>query len=391
MNAILHPYRLNADQVPFVAAASQIATTVSAEYATEVDKLGRFPTESLTALAKGRFWGLLLPQTVGGSGQSLRTFAAVVEELAQHCASSAMIYVMHVSAAQVLAASETIAAKDDLLRSIASGQHLTTLAFSEAGSRSHFWAPMSEFRSTASEHTVSAHKSWVTSANHADSYVSSSRKPGASSPMESTLYLVERTSPGVHIAGPFDGLGLRGNDSSPVKLDNVVIADGALLTRQGEGAGAMLGIVLPTFVIGTAAMAHGIALSAIAHTRTHLIHTEFQHTGERLRDLPTLRARFADMVLHTERSRNLLGFALDAIEKTPDTAMLHVLQARASSQDTALAVTDLGMQATGGAAFSKHLPMERHLRDARAGWIMAPTMDQTRDFIGKAMLDLPLF
>lgn len=387
---MLHPYRLTHDQIPYLETASA-ARVVLGEYASEVDKLGRFPTESMTALAQRGLWGLLLPTAVGGAGQSLRTFAAVVEELAQACASSAMIYVMHVSAAQVVNASETLSQKAGLLHDLASGKHLTTLAFSEAGSRSHFWAPMSELSATAGGHTVSARKSWVTSANHADSYVSSSRKPGAASPLESTLYLVARNAPGVHISGPFDGLGLRGNDSAPVTLDHVPIADGAFLTRQGEGAPAMLGVVLPTFAIGTAAMAHGIALTTVAQTRDHLIGATFQHTGERLRDLPTLRARFADMTLAVERSRNLLGYALAALEQTPDTAMLPVLQARASALDTALTVTDLGMQATGGAAFSKHLPIERHLRDARAGWVMAPTMDQTRDFIGKAMLDLPLF
>jgi len=46
---------------------------------------------------------------------------------------------------------------------------------------------------------------------------------------------------------------------------------------------------------------------------------------------------------------------------------------------------------TCGAAFSRHLGVERHFRDARAAWVMAPTTDVLHDFIGKALLDIPLF
>ena len=76
-----------------------------------------------------------------------------------------------------------------LLRDISAGKHLTTLAFSERGSRSQFWAPVSRLREDGNGGFVTtASKSWVTAANHADSYVSSAQKPDAASPnsMESS-------------------------------------------------------------------------------------------------------------------------------------------------------------------------------------------------------------
>jgi alkylation response protein AidB-like acyl-CoA dehydrogenase len=54
-------------------------------------------------------------------------------------------------------------------------------------------------------------------------------------------------------------------------------------------------------------------------------------------------------------------------------------------------VTDRALKACGGAAFSKHLPIERLFRDARAGWVMAPTVDHLEDFVGRALTGLPLF
>jgi alkylation response protein AidB-like acyl-CoA dehydrogenase len=70
---------------------------------------------------------------------------------------------------------------------------------------------------------------------------------------------------------------------------------------------------------------------------------------------------------------------------------LFVLQTRLASIDAALEVTDLAMKACGGAAFSRHLPVERLFRDARAGWVMAPTADHLREFIGRSLTGLPLF
>ena len=57
----------------------------------------------------------------------------------------------------------------------------------------------------------------------------------------------------------------------------------------------------------------------------------------------------------------------------------------------AIEVTDLAMRVGGGAAYSKHGPLERHLRDARAAAVMAPTTDLLLDFLGKAITGQELF
>jgi alkylation response protein AidB-like acyl-CoA dehydrogenase len=388
-----HVYGLQPGQAEFETRASALAARDVAAHAADVDSSGRYPKESMAALAREGFLGLTMPIKAGGAGQGPRVFAAVVEALAQRCSSTAMIYVMHVAAAQAIIQSTTIAGKrkEDLLRSMAAGTHLTTLAFSEKGSRSQFWAPVSSLAQTGGGLVASAEKSWVTSAHYADSYVASSQKPGAASPLESTLYLMERANPGVDVRGSFNGLGLRGNDSAPAVWERAVVAEGDLLTPQGEGAAAMHYVVLPWFSVGTAAMANGLCLAATTATTAHLQQTGFAHSGTGLRDLPTLRARLADMTVRTEQARALLGYALGEIEQPSDKTDLLVLQTRLASIEAALDVTDLAMKACGGAAFSKHLPLERLFRDARAGWVMSPTADHLRDFIGRTLTGLPLF
>ena len=386
-----HVYGLKPEEIDFQSRAAILASRELAEYAADVDVNARFPGESVRALAREGFLGLCVPKEFGGSGQGPRAFAAVAEELAQGCCSTAMIFVMHVSASQAIASSTTLGRKTEVLRQIAKGEHLTTLAFSERGSRSHFWAPVSALSEIDGAYAVSAQKSWVTSAGHADSYVASSQKPGAASPLESTIYLINRNNRGVKVQGRFDGLGLRGNDSAAVLFENVPVAAGELISALGEGAGTMMNVVLPWFNIGTAAMANGLSRSAMTATAAHLQRSEFTHVRSSLRDLPTLRARLADMNVRLEQARALLGYTLGEIENPSDATVPFVLQTRLASIEAAIEVTDLAMKACGGAAFSRHLPVERMFRDARAGWVMAPTADHLREFVGRILTGLPLF
>ena len=307
------------------------------------------------------------------------------------CASTAMVYVMHISAAQAIASSTILEGRDDLLRQIAAGKHLTTLALSERGSRSHFWAPVSKLAPIGEGFTTSAQKSWVTAADHVDSYVSSAQRPDAASPLESTVYLARKGTNGLRVAGTFNGLGLRGNDSAPVEIKDLTVTKGQLMTPLGEGLKMLLEVALPWFAIGTAAMSNGLCRAALAATAKHVQTTTFEDTGSGLRDLPVLRARLAQISARTDQARALLGYTLNEVTSASEMAPLYVLESRLTSIEAAVEVTDMAMNACGGAAFSRHLGVERLFRDARAGWVMAPTVDQLNDFIGRVLTGLPLF
>ena len=380
-----HPYGFEPSQL-------SLPLDVVARHSADVDKKGRFPEESIAALGAAGLLGLTVPAELGGLGQGPRAFCVAAEELARECASTAMVYVMHTSALQAISASKRLAEREAILRAAAKGKHLSTLSLSEKGSRSQFWAPVSKMAAKGDGFVTSAAKSWVTSANFADSYVSSAQSPDAKSPLESTIYLAHTGKPQVRPQRAFDGLGLRGNDSSPVSLETLPVAPGDLISAQGKGADTMLGVILPWFAVGTAAMTHGLCRAAVDATAGHLSSTTFEHTGTMLRDLPQLRARLAQMSVRTEASRALLGRTLGEMESASPEAPLFVLSARRAALEAGLEVTDLALKACGGAAFSRQAtPIERLFRDARAGWVMAPTVDHLDDFIGKALTGLPLF
>lgn len=371
-----------------VATVLEPVVKVAAEAASEVDATGSFPEAAVDALRASGLMGLTLPETEGGLGAGPDDFAEVLSAVAQACGSTAMVYLMHVAAATTIAAAPP-SGYPDLLARLASGDALATLAFSERGSRSHFWAPVSRAASVDGGVHVSADKSWVTSAGHADVFVMSTQTPDGA-PGEIDLYLLTRATPGLSVAGPWRGMGLRGNDSAPMRVDGVVDAADRVGDRAA-GFELMMGTVLPWFNLGNAAVSLGLAAAAVEAAVRHAGGSRLEHLGQSLADLPTIRARLARMTVQLAAQRAYLGFVAAALTAPDDATTLHVLSVKASANEAALAITDEAMRVCGGAAFSQQVGVERYFRDARAGHVMAPTVDALYDFIGKAVTGRPLF
>ncbi|HXH05325.1 MAG TPA: acyl-CoA dehydrogenase family protein [Vicinamibacterales bacterium] len=382
-------YRLSDEQAHLIGDLRDLAAARIAPHAARVDEEGSFPSDALRALGEAGWLGLTVPAAYGGRGQSLGVACAALDEIAQHCSSTAMVYLMHLCGlACYLAAPDRTA---EHLEAAARGAHLSTLAFSEHGSRSHFWAPVSRAVARNGRVQLSAEKSFVTSAGHADGYVVSALAPNASGPLDSTIYLVLRHDPGVSVSGRWQGLGMRGNASAPMRLAGVTLGPERALTADGAGLSLMLSAVLPMFQLGSAAIAVGIAEAAVRATQQHLTTARFDHLGAALADLPTLRARLAEMRLETDRARAHLVAAIEAIERGTPAAQLLLLESKAAAAEGALKVTDLAMRACGGAAYGRRLGLERLFRDARAPAVMAPTTDHLLEFIGRALCGMEVF
>jgi len=205
--------------------------------ARQVDADAAFPRAAVDALRGSGLLGLTLPADVGGMGRGPEEFADVLTQLAAACGSTAMVYLMHVSAAMAVAAAAP-PGRPDLLRRLANGDLLTTLALSETGSRSHFWAPVSQAEVDGDTIRLKVRKSWVTSADHADVYVVSSLTPPSLAPSEgaSDLYVVDAATEGVAVAGTWHGMGLRGNASAPMTFD-LPVPQSDRLGAPGAGLG----------------------------------------------------------------------------------------------------------------------------------------------------------
>ncbi|MFI5401913.1 MAG: acyl-CoA dehydrogenase family protein [Planctomycetota bacterium] len=367
------PYRLDPAGLDALKAADGLAAEVIRGNAADVDQKARFPRENLDALRKA---GLL-------KGHGMRTSAAVVERIAQECPSTAMITTMHFCGSAVVQAHGT----PEMKKRVAAG--LTTLAFSEAGSRSHFWLPEGTAEKTPKGIRLDAKKQLITAAGECDGYVWSS-KPAAAEGF-STIWWVPGDAKGISIPQKYEGLGLRGNGSAPIHAAGVVIPEANRLGPDGKGFDVMMGVVLPWFSLLSQAVSVGMMEGALDRTVKHVTGAKYGYSGASVADFVQVRGYVARMRTKTDMCRALLVDALDAVETGRDDATLRVLESKVAGAETSLEVLDLAMRGAGGAAYRKDVALERYFRDSRAASVMAPVTDALWDFIGKAVCGMPLF
>jgi alkylation response protein AidB-like acyl-CoA dehydrogenase len=131
----------------------------------------------------------------------------------------------------------------------------------------------------------------------------------------------------------------------------VIVPESAMLGGDGAGFEIMMQVVLPIFQVLSTSVSVGLMEGALERTVLHTQATRFEHTGESLRDLPTVRAHVARMRIQTDMAKALLEDTISALESSRPDAMLRVLECKAAAGDTALAVLDTAMRVCGGAAF----------------------------------------
>jgi alkylation response protein AidB-like acyl-CoA dehydrogenase len=370
----------------------RLATELLASHADEVDRSRRFPRENIQELGRIGLGGLVVPLEYGGAGASIPEMVQVLERMAQACPSTAMVTLMHYCGTAVIVAKGSAALKGSVLPAIARGEHLATLAFSEAGSGGHFYMPVSEVKRNGHGPRLTARKTYVTSAGEADSYVVSTRKAGASGPTDLDLYLIAKDTKGFTVEKPFEGLGLAGNASAPMKLEDAALEEENRLGNEGSGFQTMMEVVLPHFQVGVAAVSLGIATAAFQASSAHVRARKYEHAGgAALAAIPRVQFLAAEMALELRSARAYLNDTIRRIAAGDPEAMLDVLGVKARAAEAALAVASRAMTLGGGAAFGRRGGLERMFRDAQAASVMAPTTDVLKEFLGKACLGVPLF
>jgi isovaleryl-CoA dehydrogenase len=365
-------------------AVREVAERELAPASSAIDREGRFPEAGLRALGEVGALGLLVGPEHGGVDGGLGSLATACELVGAACASTGMVFLMHnVAAATVKGAGGPAA--DEVLPKLAAGEVIGTLAFSERGTGAHFYSPeLRAVRTNGSVH-VSGRKSFVTAGGHADAMVVlvQSEVDGLD------CYVVNRDAEGVSFDGVWAGIGMRGNSSIAVNFDDVTIAPDARLGAPGSGADTVFGVVAPAFLVGLAGVNVGIAQAALSVAVAHVRDRTYPD-GQTLADLPTIQHQLADMDIRTRSSRALLTEAAALADGGDDGALVPLMEAKISCTDTSAAVTQAALEVCGGQGYTSAMPIERHLRDARAGAVMAPTNGVLRTWTGKALAGLPV-
>jgi alkylation response protein AidB-like acyl-CoA dehydrogenase len=275
--------------------------------------------------------------------------------------------------------------QDALLRRLASGEAVATLAFSERGTGAHFYNPELKAERDGGELRITGRKSFVTSGGHAD--VLLVLLQGDVEGLD--CYAVERDAAGVRFDGSWDGTGMAGNSSIAMELDGVVVGEDARIGAAGAAGDLVFGVVAPTFLAGLAAVNLGIAQAAEAAAVAHATSRRYPD-GTSLAELPTIQHAIAAIHLRTRAARTVLQEAAALGDAGDEAALVALMAAKVTCTDTAPAVAQAALEVCGGQGYTGALPIERHVRDSLAGAVMAPTNGVLNTWIGKALAGLPV-
>jgi alkylation response protein AidB-like acyl-CoA dehydrogenase len=378
-------FPLSKDQQEWLERAEAVAADVLAPNAAEADRTGTFPRRQLDALREGGFFGLRGDEAHGGAGAGLLTTCLVTEALARACPSTALIYKMHLESVEMISRVPTPEQAETMVPKLVSGEWLSTVAGSEAGHQGGAWAggPKSTVEQTDGGYQVAnIHKSFVTGAGIADSYFFMCRLEREGERPQQLMFQLHKDDLAWTVDEPWDGLGMRANQSSPMSFDGF-IPEGRLLNPDNQRVD-FFPVVLGTY----AATYLGIAAGCFDRLTAHIAASTLAD-GRRMGEVETIQNRVATCKVEIERSRALLHAACAAFDDNRHGSPLPFYEAKVACDQLGAFVTGEAMTLGGGTAFAKHLPFERYFRDARAGMVMGLAHDVALVTIGKLLFPKP--
>ncbi|MHA7962695.1 acyl-CoA dehydrogenase family protein [Paenibacillus sp. CAU 1782] len=374
---------------------SRIRETVTATIrpnAERIDREGIFPKENLQALADAGWNSLLIPQDYDGLGLDYTAFAIAAEEIGRGCPSTSLIYVMHVGAAQTIVYYGTEEQKRRWLKPVRRGA-IGTHSMSEKATGGHTWFNLSEAASDGENYVLDLEKSFTTSGGQADFYILQTRTPGAEQPSDLSYFIVDGSDPGI-TAGPWEALGVRGNQSGPLKLHNVKVPREDLIWEENRAAEIALNGVDPLYLLGIGSAWIGVAEEALELAVSHAQRTVHRDFDRSLVDYQVIRHQLARIKIAISAlkpwQRELSAkFSQYEAQGTPLGELWYEgAEFKIHATEVANQAAGVALDVTGGYGYKKG-PIERIYRDVRAGLALTPSNNLARELVGKQLVGLP--
>jgi alkylation response protein AidB-like acyl-CoA dehydrogenase len=370
---------LAAEHATFRAAVRELAQGAVQPLAAEVDRDHRFPEEAIRAAAEAGLMGVLIPRELGGAGLDALAFAVCIEELAQACASTAVIVDVHNSVgSEPILLFGTEDQKRRWLPRLASGEVLGAFALTEPASGSDAASLKMTARRQGDAYVLNGTKVFITNIGRAGLYVVFARTGSDEKASGVSAFLVPADAPGVRVGQVFHKMGLHGSPTGELVLEDVVVPAADRLAGEGHGFTVAMR-ALDSGRIGISGQALGIAQAAVEESRALLLQAPKREQGDDF--------MLADMATRVESARLLVYRAAWLCARgrpfTREASM-----AKLHSTDTAMQVALDAVQLAGeeGALFGS--PLERHVRDAKALQIYEGSNQVQRIVIARELLKL---
>ena len=350
---------LSADAAQWRALAERVTRERVAPLAQALDREQRYPWENVRTLVEHKLAGLFIPKQYGGEGASLTATAAVVEAIGVGCASTAAILCVY----QLGAFPVLLAGREDqktfYLCEMAKGV-ATSFALSERAAGSNAAAIAATATREGEGWQLCGEKYWIGNGGASRYYVVFAKTAPAAGGRGISAFMVDKEMPGVVIDEYCDKMGIRGTQTSNLKLD-VVVPDSA---RVGEVDRA-LPLAFQTLNVGrimVAAQSVGLALAAYREAARRAV--ERRAFGAPIIENQAIGFKLADMATEISAARMMLYEAARAYDEGHDVANLGAM-AKLFASEVAHRAVDNAVQIWGGLGFCKPSVVERLYRDQR--------------------------
>ncbi len=367
------------------AAASRFADEQIAPLAASIDADDRFPRELWAPMGALGLHGITVEQQWGGLGLGYLEHVIAVEEVSRASASAGLSYGAHSNLCiNQIRRWGSDAQKAKYLPRLISGEHVGSLAMSEAGAGSDVVSMKLKADAVPGGFRLNGTKFWITNAGAADTLVVYART-GAGADTGSrgiTAFLIESTFPGFSIGQKINKLGMRGSPTAELVFDDCFVGEEQIMGPLNGGVGVLMSGLDHERVV-LAGLQLGI-MQACLDTVIPYVRTRKQF-GQPIGAFQLIQAKVADMYVALQSARAYayaVARACDAGRTTRFDAAGAILLA----SESAFRVAGEAVQALGGAGYTKDWPVERYLRDAKLLDIGAGTNEIRRMLIGRELI-----
>ena len=376
-------FDLSDDLLALQDVARRFAADYIAPNARQWDREATFPPELISKLAELGFLGIFVPTEYDGCGLGDLAATVIMEEIARHCGATALMLDAHnalCSAHLLLAGNDE--QKKKYLPHLARGEYLGAWALSEPGCGSDAAALTATAERDGDAWVLNGAKHWITNGSRAGVFVIMVKTKPEGGPTGISAFIVGRDTPGLIIGPKEDKLGMRGSDTVGLTLDQLRVPEENLCgALHGGFVDAMK--VLERGRITIASMSVGLGRGALEESLAY----SRQRTafGKPIFEHQSIQFMLADMAMELDAAR-LLTRKAAALADAGKPCNIEASMAKLLASEVATRAGMNAIQIHGGMGYTKEVPVERYMRDAKLCEIGEGSSQIQRIIIARHML-----
>ncbi|MGH7027529.1 isovaleryl-CoA dehydrogenase [Brevundimonas sp.] len=354
-----------------------------APLAAEIDEKNEFKRELWPEMGELGLHGITVEEEFGGLGLGYLEHVVAMEEVSRASASIGLSYGAHSNlCVNQIRRWGTPEQKHKYLPKLISGEHVGSLAMSEAGSGSDVMSMRTRADKKGDRYVLNGTKFWITNAPSADTLVVYAKTDPEAGSKGCTAFLVERGMKGFSVSKKLDKMGMRGSDTAELVFEDCEIPEENVMGPVGGGAGVLMsGLDYERAVLSAGPL--GIMQAALDVVLPYV--RERKQFGKAIGSFQLMQAKVADMYVALNSARAYVYAVARACDQGK-TTRYDAAGAILLASENAVKVSLEAVQALGGAGYTREWPVERLVRDAKLYDIGAGTNEIRRFLIGRELL-----